>query len=127
MFAAVTAVMAGAATAAPSDYAFEAAANPQGTGTELVVRLRHVPSGTYVNNAAIARVDRHQSFKGPAPFAETRRTLQPDGQGNYRAMLTLSGKAKDYHLVASVPGEPASLHAMVSPTVATAVAMPKTR
>lgn len=126
MLAAAAAVMAGAATAAPSDYAFEPTTNAQGAGTVLTVRLRHIPSGAYVDNASVTRIERHQSFKGPAPFAETRRALRPVGNGIYSAVLPLSqAPASGYHLVATVPGESSAVHAMVDVPTRAVVAMPK--
>ena len=65
--------------------------------------------------AKVWHVEKHQSFKGPAPYAETRLALLPDGQGGYRLRLPLHSHGNSLErVVASLPTEGAPIVASIA-------------
>ena len=103
LLAAILGLSSGAAAAAP--YVVESTACQAGASSQMLIRIRHAPTGAYVANADVWHIDRHQSFKGPAPFTEVRHRMRSDADGSYWTSLPAQLPPSYERIVATIPGE----------------------
>jgi len=114
----LSALLIGAALAAPGDYKVEGTATPKGAATELSVKVLNTKTGKYVDDAKVWHFGSHQMQKGPSPM-ELRHTAAPDGKGAYRVDLPMHSHGSQFeHFMVSVPGESEPIHARIPMSMA---------